>query len=40
MDAELFYQKLLNHLREKLKRHPSLQIAGLGIVVVRGLLIV
>ena len=31
MDAELLYQTLLNHLREKLRHEPTLQIAGLAI---------
>jgi pyrimidine operon attenuation protein/uracil phosphoribosyltransferase len=31
MDAELLYQKLLNHLREKFQGEPTLQIAGLAI---------
>ena len=31
MDAELLYQTLLNHLREKLRSAPTLQIAGLAI---------
>jgi pyrimidine operon attenuation protein/uracil phosphoribosyltransferase len=31
MDAELLYQKLLKNLQERLRRDPTLQIAGLAI---------